>query len=274
VTTLEYVRKDTAVHGLQASTKLLLTVTSLAISLFALDFVLLGVWIVFLLAWWVIAGIEFRRLGIILKILLGTYIFLIVLQGFTYRFGSTELFRLGVFMVGTRNWASYTLEGFLWGTLIFMRVLAVVFSLPILTMTTPMTKIAANMGQMKIPYHFTLIFVTGIRFVPLVFQTWNNVLQAQKLRGRNIDKLPLHKKAGVYTSVLTPVLLYLLKLSTTLQTALECRAFGAPTTRTYLEETKLRAGDYVAQIGTLALAAAMIALKAMGYSSVQYVIRV
>jgi len=271
--TLEYIRKDTAVHSLQASSKLLLTVASLAVSLFALDFVLLGAWIVFLLAWWVVAGIDIRRLGIIMKVLIGTYLFLIILQGFTYRFGSTELFRLGVLMIGPRNYAAYTLEGFLWGTLIFMRVLAVVFSLPILTMTTPMTKIAANMGQMKLPYQFTLIFVTGIRFVPLVFQTWNNVLQAQKLRGRDIDKLPLYKKAGVYTSVLTPVLLYLLQISTTLQTALECRAFGSPTTRTYLEETKLRAGDYIAQISTVALAASVIGLKVMGYSSIGYVIR-
>jgi energy-coupling factor transport system permease protein len=272
--TLEYVRKDTPVHRMQASTKLLLTVASLIISLFALDFVLLGIWIIFLLAWWVIGGIELRRIGIILKILLGTYLFLIILQGFTYRFGDTELFRLGVLMIGTRNYAAYTLEGFLWGTLIFMRVLAVVFSLPILTMTTPMTKIAANMGQMKIPYQFTLIFVTGMRFVPLVFQTWQNVMQAQKLRGRDIDKLPITKKAGVYTSALTPVLLYLLKLSTTLQTALECRAFGSPTTRTYLEESKLRAGDYIAQIATVALAAVILAMKFMGYSSIGYVIRV
>jgi len=271
--TLEYIRKDTLVHRLQASTKLLLTVVSLAVSFFALDFVLLGIWIIFLLGWWAVAGIELKRLGIILKVLIGTYLFLIILQGFTYRFGDTEIFRLGVLMIGTRNYAAYTLEGFLWGTLIFMRVLAVVFSLPILTMTTPMTKIAANMGQMKIPYQFTLIFVTGIRFVPLVFQTWNNVLQAQKLRGRDIDKLRLHQKATVYTSVLTPVLLYLLKLSTTLQTALECRAFGSPTTRTYLEETKLRLGDYVAQISTVALGAALIALKVLGYSSIHYVIR-
>lgn len=272
--TLEYIRKDTPVHRLQASTKLLLTVASLIISIFALDFVLLGIWIAFLLAWWVIGGIELRRIGIILKILVGTYIFLIVLQGFTYRFGNTELFRLGTLMIGPRNYASYTLEGFLWGTLIFMRVLAVVFSVPILTMTTPMTKIAANMGQMKIPYQFTLIFVTGMRFVPLVFQTWQNVMQAQKLRGRDIDKLPITKKATVYTSALTPVLLYLLKLSTTLQTALECRAFGSPTTRTYLEETKLTAGDYLAQITTVALAVAILALKFMGYSSIGYVIRV
>src|SRR3989304_5641177 len=163
--TLEYIRKDTAVHSLQASSKLLLTVASLAVSLFALDFVLLGAWIVFLLAWWVVAGIDIRRLGIIMKVLIGTYLFLIILQGFTYRFGSTELFRLGVLMIGPRNYA-------------------------------------ANMGQMKLPYQFTLIFVTGIRFVPLVFQTWNNVLQAQKLRGRDIDKLPLYKKAGVSTRVL------------------------------------------------------------------------
>lgn len=272
--TLEYIRKDTPVHRLQASSKLLLTVLSLIISVFALDYVLLGIWIIFLLVWWVIGGIELRRIGIILKILLGTYLFLVILQGFTYRFGNTELFRLGVLMIGPRNYAAYTLEGFLFGTLIFMRVLAVVFSIPILTMTTPMTKIAANMGQMKIPYQFTLIFVTGMRFVPLVFQTWQNVMQAQKLRGRDIDKLPITKKATVYTSALTPVLLYLLKISTTLQTALECRAFGSPATRTYLEETKLRAGDYIAQITTIALAAAILALKLMGYSSLRYIIRV
>jgi len=270
---LEYVRKDTPIHRLQAITKLILIVASFAVCFLALDFVLLSAWIIFLIAWWVIGGIEIRRLGIILKVLLGTYVFLIILQGFTYRFGDTELFKLGALMVGNRNYAAYTLEGFLFGTLVFMRVLAVVFSLPILTMTTPMTKVAATLGQLKVPYQFTLIFVTGIRFVPLVFQSWTNVIQAQKLRARDVEKLPFYKKAGVYASVLTPLLLYLLRLSTTLQTALECRAFGSPTARTYLEEAKLRAGDYIAIVMLLVLAAVLIGLKATGYASLQYLLR-
>lgn len=270
---LEYVRRDTPIHRLQAITKLLLIVASFAVCFLALDFVLLSIWILFLIGWWMLGGIEIRRLGIILKVLLGTYIFLIILQGFTYRFGDTEIFKLGTLMVGNRNYAAYTLEGFLFGTLVFMRVLAVVFSLPILTMTTPMTKVAATLGKLKVPYQFTLIFVTGIRFVPLVFQSWTNVIQAQKLRARDVERLPLHKKARVYTSVVTPLLLYLLRLSTTLQTALECRAFGSPTTRTYLEEAKLRAGDYIAIVVLIALSAALSGLKATGYASLQYLLR-
>jgi len=267
VASIEYVRKNTPIHNLQAITKILLVLASFAVSFFALDFVLLGLWILFLLVWWVIAGIEIKRLATILKILLGTYVFFVVLQGFTYRFGNTVIFQLGTLMVGNRNYAAYTLEGFLFGTLVFMRVLAVVFTLPILTMTTPMTKLAATLGKMRIPYQFTMIFVTGIRFVPLVFQTWTGVIQAQKLRGRDIDKMPLWRKAGVYTSVLTPLLLYLLKVSQTLQMALECRAFGSPVKRSYVQETRLKAGDYIAIIAVIAVSATLVAFKAMGYSS-------
>lgn len=264
---IEYVRKNTPIHNLQAITKMLLVLASFAVSFFALDFVLLGIWLLFLIVWWILAGIEIKRLALILKILLGTYVFFVILQGFTYRFGNTVLFQLGVLMVGNRNYAAYTLEGLLFGTLVFMRVLAVVFTIPILTMTTPMTKLAATLGKMKVPYQFTIIFVTGIRFVPLVFQSWSGVIQAQKLRGRDIDKMPFHKKALVYTTVITPLLLYLLKLSQTLQTALECRAFGSPATRSYMEEADLKVGDYLAITGILVLATALVAAKAMGYSS-------
>ena len=264
---IEYVRKNTPIHNLQAITKMILLLASFAVSFFALDFVLLGVWILFLIVWWVIGGIEIKRLALILKILVGTYLFFVILQGFTYRFGSTVLFQLGTVMVGNRNYAAYTLEGFLFGTLVFMRVLAVVFTIPILTMTTPMTKLAATLGKMKVPYQFTMIFVTGIRFVPLVFQTWTGVIQAQKLRGRDIDKMPFWRKAGVYTSVLTPLLLYLLKLSQTLQLALECRAFGSPVTRSYVEEAKLRVGDYIAIASVIVMTAILVGLKVMGYSS-------
>ena len=264
---IEYVRKNTPIHNLQAVTKMLLVLASFVVSFFALDFVLLGLWILFLLVWWVIGGIEIKRIAIILKILVGTYLFFVILQGFTYRFGSTVIFQLGTLMVGNRNYAAYTLEGFLFGTLVFMRVLAVVFTLPILTMTTPMTKIAATLGKMRVPYQFTMIFVTGVRFVPLVFQTWTGVIQAQKLRGRNIDKMPFWKKASVYTSVLTPLLLYLLKLSQTLQIALECRAFGSPVTRSYVEEAKLRVSDYAAIIVIVIVTATLVAMKVSGYSS-------
>jgi len=267
---IEYVRKNTAVHNLQAITKMLLVLASFAVSFFALDFALLGIWILFLLGWWVIGGIEIKRIAIILKILVGTYIFFVVLQGFTYRFGNTVVFQLGTLMVGNRNYAAYTLEGFLFGTLVFMRVLAVVFTLPILTMTTPITKLAATLGKMKVPYQFIMIFVTGVRFVPLVFQTWTGVIQAQKLRGRNIDRMPFWKKASVYTSVLTPLLLYLLKLSQTLQIALECRAFGSPITRSYVEEAKLRANDYVVIAIITIVAGTLVAMKTIGYSSIPH----
>ena len=264
---IEYVRKNTPIHNLQAITKLLLVLASFAVSFFALDFVLLGIWILFLFAWWLIGRIEIKRMAVILKILAGTYLFFVLLQGFTYRFGNTVIFQVGTLMVGNRNYATYTLEGFLFGTLVFIRVLAVVFTLPILTMTTPMTKLAATLGKMKVPYQFIMIFVTGIRFVPLVFQTWTGVIQAQKLRGRDIDRMPFWKKASVYTSVLTPLLLYLLKLSQTLQIALECRAFGSPATRSYVEEAKLKVSDYLAIAAIVVITGSLVAMKATGYSS-------
>jgi len=262
---LEYVRKDTPVHRLQALTKIILVIAGLAVAFFALDFTLLLAWIVFLIGWWSLARMDIRKMGLIIKLLIATWVFLIILQGFTYRFGTTELFKLGELFVGTRNYASYTLEGFLFGSLVFMRLLAIVFTVPVLTMTTPMTKLAATMGRLKIPFQFTLIFVTGIRFVPLVFQAWNNVIQAQKLRGRDIDKMRLYKKATVYPSVVTPLLLYLLKLSTTLQTALECRAFGSPVERTYLQETKMSKWDYFAIALVIVVTATLITLKAVGF---------
>jgi energy-coupling factor transporter transmembrane protein EcfT len=55
---------------------------------------------------------------------------------------------------------------------------------------------------------------------------------------------------------------------------LECRAFGSPAARTYVEEAKLRVGDYVTIAIILLVTVSLVALKATGYSSVRHILRV
>jgi len=93
--TFKYVEKDTIIHKLHPMTKALLLLAALMLALiFTYDYSIVPLLIVlaFELIIWRVAGIEFWRVAIVIKVLLGIFLFFIIVQGFLYRGGVTPLF--------------------------------------------------------------------------------------------------------------------------------------------------------------------------------------
>ncbi len=262
---IDYVRVDTFVHRLHPLVKIILLLSSLIVAFITTDIALLLVWLTMLITWWIIARINPKRMTLIFKLLIGTFLFLIIIQGFMYRYGVTPLFKIGSLKLwGGKDIGVFTLEGAIWGVMISLRVLVAVLTIPIFTMTTPMTQIAATLAKLKVPYTFVLMFVTRIRFVPLTHESWSNIMLAQQLRALDIKKMNFLKRATkVYTKSLPTLVLFLLKKATTLQVAIESRAFGAPIERTFILEKKLTVRDYAVITLIIGLVAAFIAIKVL-----------
>jgi len=250
--TFKYVEKDTVIHKLHPMTKALLLLAALMLALiFTYDYSIIPLLIVlaFELIIWKIAGIEFWRVAIVIKVLLGIFLFFIIVQGFLYRGGVTPLFAIGHFKLWEKDIGEFTLEGLLYGIFISAKILVVVIAAIIFVMTTSITKMSALAHSLRLPYSFSFTLLAGLRFAPLIFKSFSDIKDAQKLRAFDIDRMNIIVRAfKAYVPILTPLILNLLRRGMELQISIESRGYGATKNPTQLEELQVRLWDYITLI--------------------------
>ncbi|MGY5861820.1 MAG: energy-coupling factor transporter transmembrane component T [Candidatus Thorarchaeota archaeon] len=251
----EYVKKDTPLDRMSPLVKLLLMSLALilVIQCTKIEYMsILLIWILFGSLWWLVGKVELSSLGFILKLLSMLFVFLFLVQGLTYRFGDTtvilQLFDFPLLDNGNVmvNYGELTVGGIMYGLLVALRVIAVVTVVPIFTMTSPMTKISGALAKIHIPQKIIFMFITAMRFVPLVQESMDAIIEAQKTRGFDIDAANMYQKfRRAYVPIITPLLLLMFRRAMDLEVAINARAFGAREDRTNIEDLSFKARDYL-----------------------------
>ncbi len=245
----KYVEKDTLMHRSHPLVKLALLIATLLLALmFTYDYsvIPLVMMICFELILWKIGGIEYWRVALVIKVLLGIFLFFIIIQGFLYRGGVTPIFAIGHFKLWGKDIGVFTLEGLMYGLFISAKILIVVLAAIIFVMTTSITKMSALMYGLKLPYSFSFTLLAGLRFAPLIFKSFSDIKDAQKLRAFDIDRMNIVVRAfKAYVPILTPLILNLLRRGMELQISIEARGYGATKNPTQLEELSFCPRDYL-----------------------------
>ena len=238
---IEYIEGNTAVHRMNALTKLSLLLVVFVVALLFSDIISMSVLLAFVLCWWAVARISMARFKNILLVTLSVIVIFLVVQGFFYFRGKTTIFVLPYFN------APFHLEGLLLGLSMGFRILSVVCTVPVLTTTTPISQILRGLAKARVPYKFNFILSTALRFTPLIYSVYFEIVDAQKLRAHDIDKMGyVEKIRKAFIPVVTPMVLSLLRRSDDLEISIESRAFGAAVKRTFLEKATLGRVDFVA----------------------------
>ncbi|MFX0045555.1 MAG: energy-coupling factor transporter transmembrane component T family protein, partial [Candidatus Hermodarchaeota archaeon] len=252
----EYVKKDTSLDRMNPLVKLLYMALALllVIQVWNIESIsLLLIWIVIATAWWIVGKVELRSLGFLLKLLTFLFVFLFIVQGLTYRFGDrTVIFKFFHFPIidadtglEVTNYGELTVGGVLFGLLIALRVVGVVTVIPIFTMTSSIAHITAAFAKIRVPQKMAFMFMTAFRFVPLVQESMDSIIEAQKIRGFDLDQAGyVDKVRRAYVPIVTPLLLLMFRRAMDLEVAINARAFGAMKERTYIEDMSFKARDY------------------------------
>ncbi|MHA1483730.1 MAG: energy-coupling factor transporter transmembrane component T family protein [Candidatus Thorarchaeota archaeon] len=252
----EYVKKDTPLDRMSPLVKLLLMSLALllVIQCTKIEYMsILLIWILFGSLWWLVGKVELSSLGFILKLLSMLFVFLFIVQGLMYRFGDTtvilKLFDFPLFDHNGNvvvNYGEITVGGIMYGLLVMLRVIAVVTVVPIFTMTSPMTKISGALQKIRVPQKIIFMFITAMRFVPLVQESMDAIIEAQKIRGFDIDAASMYQKfRRAYVPIITPLLLLMFRRAMDLEVAINARAFGASENRTNIEDLSFKTRDYL-----------------------------
>jgi energy-coupling factor transport system permease protein len=246
----QYVDRDTLVHRLHPLVKILYMVLTLFIILTPLlevKYVFVPLtWLVMSIVLWGLAGIEIGRFQLLIKLLTGTFIFLILVQGCTYRWGQTEVVHFFTLKYGETNVGSLKLEGLIFGAMLCLRILTAAISLPLLVMTTSSADLVSAFRRLHFPKVATFMIVSALSFTTLIFEMWENIQSAQKLRAFDIDRMnPVTKLRRAYVPIVTPLVLLLFRKANDFQIALETRGFGTPGEPTEVEQRPFTRIDWL-----------------------------
>jgi len=125
-----------------------------------------------------------------------------------------------------------------------LRFVVLVESFSVFFLTTSPDHLGLALEQSRVPYEFAFAFTTAVRFVPVLAEEAQTIMDAQKARGLELEKGNLMKRIRNYIPVLIPLIVSAIRRSLELAEAMESRAWGASKKRTNLYALKLHKGDY------------------------------
>jgi energy-coupling factor transport system permease protein len=138
-----------------------------------------------------------------------------------------------------------------------LRFIVLVESFSVFFLTTSPDHLGLALEQARVPYEFSFAFTTAVRFVPVLAEEAQTIMDAQKARGLELEKGNFMKRIRNYVPVLIPLIVSAIRRSLELAEAMESRAWGATKKRTNLYALKLHRGDFALlaiTIGVLAVA--------------------
>ena len=125
------------------------------------------------------------------------------------------------------------------------RFLTLVASFSWFFLTTSPDDLGLALERSRVPYELCFAFTTAVRFVPVLADEAQTIIDAQRSRGLELDRGDVLKRIRNYIPILIPLIVNAIRRSLELAEAMESRAFGSEAERTSLHVLEMQALDYV-----------------------------
>jgi len=158
---------------------------------------------------------------------------------------------------------SVTDEGIFSGALNVVKLVVMVLATGLLLTTTSQRDIIAGFRKLKLPYSLCLMFALALRFIPSVYNDYEQVKSAQMSRGFEFEKEKLVTKAIKFTTILIPMLVISIQKVEYLSIALDSRGLrlGRNVVRTFYKDPQLNSREYGVLGSAIMLVIAILTFK-------------
>ena len=126
-----------------------------------------------------------------------------------------------------------------------LRFVVLISSFSVFFLTTSPDHLGLALQQSHVPYEFCFAFTTAVRFVPVLADEAQTIMDAQKARGLELEKGNLLKRVRNYIPILIPLIVNAIRRSLELAESMDSRAWGASKKRTNLYILRLTRTDYI-----------------------------
>lgn len=215
------------------------------------------------------ARIRLSYLASVLRLMMPFYVILLLTHGFL----NTSVGRSPIWTAPETWWLiggklSLTAEGLTYGFVTIFRTLTLVWVVPLVVLTTNVNSIIVGLVRMRVPYKIAFVFSATLRFVPLLFDQIQSIIEAQRLRGLALEKMSLLKRVAVYSRIAVPLIVSAMSRSQQVEVVLASKAFSGSPERTYLHESVLHRADWAVLILCAGILLAALVLRVtMGLGS-------
>lgn len=146
-----------------------------------------------------------------------------------------------------------TREGIETAVFMSVRILCLIAGTSLLTYTTSpialtdgIERLLSPLKKIKLPVHELAMMMTiALRFIPLLIEETEKIMNAQKARGALLDSGTLTQRVKALVPVLIPLFISAFRRADELATAMECRCYHGGEGRTRLKTLRLTAKDWL-----------------------------
>jgi len=139
-----------------------------------------------------------------------------------------------------------------------VRFIVLIESFSLFFLTTSPDMLGLSLEQIGVPYEFCFAFTTAIRFVPVLAEEAQTIIDAQRARGLELESGNFIRRVKNYIPILIPLIVNAIRRSLELAEAMESRAWGASEKRTNIYVLKMGKKDYLFILLSLAMLLASI----------------
>ncbi len=255
----QYFPSDSLLHRLDPRFKIVLIITFVVSIFLCKSAVSLGFVVLFVFTLVLISRIPLKTFLGNIKPLIPIIILTIILN--LFYIDGRELFHIWKLTV--------TDQGVKTSVFISVRIVCFIVVSSLLTYTTTPNALTSAledllgwMKYIKIDIHSLAMMMTiALRFIPLLVDEINKIMNAQKARGADLDSGGLIKKAKAMIPVLIPLFVSSFRRAYELANAMECRCYSGGKGRTKMKRYTTSVKDYVSLFVIVAAVAAIILLN-------------
>jgi energy-coupling factor transport system permease protein len=118
------------------------------------------------------------------------------------------------------------------------------------------------LSKIKVPVHdFAMMLTIALKFIPILIEETDKIINAQKARGADFETGSLVKKAKALIPVFIPLFVSSIRHADDLATAMECRCYSGGKGRTRMNTLKMRYYDIIMLAVTLIFGAGVIIIN-------------
>ncbi len=234
---------NSAVHNMDPRFKIVLTIIFVVMLFVVPNFGALTISLFFLVLLYAASKIPIKVIIKSLKPIVPIILFTSVLNLFFMQDNETPIFSFWVIEVHK--------TGIEYAILIAVRIILLIAGTSLLTYTTSpialtdaIERLLKPFAKLRLPVHeLAMIMTIALRFIPLLIEETEKIMNAQKARGAQLDFGSLKQRIQALVPVLIPLFISAFRRADELAMAMECRCYNGGEGRTRMRRLHITLKD-------------------------------